>query len=121
MAQSQAVHTWTKIRQSGNWGVRSTVPVNAGDVVNVEKQDGTVKPVVLERTVWSGGGVTISEIQPARKDKSSSEGLRKALNRGRKARANGRCRECGQSCADAPHHRAMGSLCGNCAFDEYDC
>jgi hypothetical protein len=34
---------------------------------------------------------------------------------------NGRCRECRGPIKDAPHHRAMGGLCGSCAFDEYDC
>lgn len=34
---------------------------------------------------------------------------------------HGRCRECGGEIKDAPHHRAMGGLCGDCAFDEYDC
>lgn len=34
---------------------------------------------------------------------------------------SGRCRDCGREIRDAPHHRAMGGLCGDCAFDEYDC
>jgi hypothetical protein len=34
---------------------------------------------------------------------------------------HGRCRECGGPIKDAKHHRAMGGLCGECAFDEYDC
>lgn len=32
----------------------------------------------------------------------------------------GRCRECGKGLRDASFHRAMGGLCGECAFDEYD-
>lgn len=33
---------------------------------------------------------------------------------------SGRCRSCHGPIMNAPHHRAMGGLCGNCAFDEYD-
>jgi hypothetical protein len=36
-------------------------------------------------------------------------------------KTSGRCRECHGPLVNAPHHRAMGGLCGNCAFDEYDC
>lgn len=32
----------------------------------------------------------------------------------------GRCRECGRGLRDASYHVAMGGLCGECAFDEYD-
>jgi hypothetical protein len=32
-----------------------------------------------------------------------------------------RCRCCGGSIIDAPHHRAMNGYCGSCAFDEFDC
>jgi len=32
----------------------------------------------------------------------------------------GRCRDCGGEIVDAPHHRAMAGLCGECAFDEFD-
>lgn len=39
---------------------------------------------------------------------------------GRRRSRSGRCRECGGALTDAPHHRAMGGLCGSCAFDEYD-
>lgn len=31
------------------------------------------------------------------------------------------CRGCHGPLDDAPHHRAMGGYCGNCAFDEFDC
>jgi hypothetical protein len=34
---------------------------------------------------------------------------------------SGKCRDCGREITNAPHHRAMGGLCGDCAFDEYDC
>jgi hypothetical protein len=34
---------------------------------------------------------------------------------------SGTCRACHRTIRDAPHHRAMGGLCGECAFDEYDC
>lgn len=30
------------------------------------------------------------------------------------------CRECHGPLVNAPHHSAMGGLCGSCAFDEYD-
>lgn len=35
--------------------------------------------------------------------------------------ASGRCRGCRGPIVDAPHHRAMGGYCGQCAFDEFDC
>jgi hypothetical protein len=36
-------------------------------------------------------------------------------------RLGDRCRECRGPLRDAKHHSAMGGLCGECAFDEYDC
>lgn len=40
----------------------------------------------------------------------------------REARAarSGCCQACGGELKDAGHHKAMGGLCGSCAFDEYD-
>lgn len=46
---------------------------------------------------------------------------RSFARRGFGGRGGGCCRECRGPIVNAPHHRAMGGLCGSCAFDEYDC
>lgn len=49
--------TYTKL-QDGSWGVRvpGSVQVVAGMRVTVAKKDGTTKPEIISRVVWSGKG-----------------------------------------------------------------
>jgi len=86
--------------KSGEWGAR--VPnsaVNAGDALTIVSKSGSSWEAIVDRVVWRGPDVTLCSTK--RKDP-------------------GRCRECGRALRDASHHRAMGGLCGDCAFDEYD-
>jgi hypothetical protein len=65
----------------------------------------------VTRVVWQGEGVTLCATQSL----DRAPAARKSASRG------GRCRECKGPLVDVSHHRAMGGLCGDCAFDEYDC
>lgn len=47
--------------------------------------------------------------------------ISQASGRSRRRVSSDCCRECGGPLVSAPHHAAMGGLCGHCAFDEYDC
>jgi len=48
--------TYTKLK-SGEWGVRATSEVKPGDRLNVVKKSGEAKTEVVDRVVWTGGGV----------------------------------------------------------------
>lgn len=102
--------SYTKLR-SGEWGVRSTTPIEAGQVVSVTKKSGETKTETISKVLWSGNGVWLASIG-ARSDSRSGR---------RTSGRYGGCRECGGPLRDAPRHPAMGGLCGECAFDEYDC
>ena len=64
----------------------------------------------VTRVVWTGNGVAICEAKQIKNPTADAQ-----------PRSNGLCRNCKGVVRDAPHHRAMGGLCGSCAFDEYDC
>jgi len=86
--------------KSGAWGARVlSSAVNEGDTLTVIAKSGTAWEATVERVVWRGSDVTLCETE---------------------RRDVGRCRECGRAAVDADIHRAMGGLCGDCAFDEYD-
>ena len=88
------------VLKSGEWGARvASTGVNVGDELTVIAKSGSSWEATVERVVWRGPDVTLCET---------------------KRKGSGRCSECGRAAVDADHHRAMGGLCGHCAFDEYD-
>jgi hypothetical protein len=56
--------TYAKLH-SGSWGVRSTEPVVAGQVVTVRKRNGEVKQETVANVVWTNGEVTLAAIVEA--------------------------------------------------------
>lgn len=106
--------SFTKLRD-GSWGVRlSGSAPQRGQVLAVARKDGTVTMVTVERVIWSGNGAHLCAIAQERLQRA-------AAPRPSRGPRSGRCRECGGALVSVPHHRAMGGLCGQCAFDEYDC
>ena len=107
--------TPVKLR-SGDWGVRVMGKTKTGDQVVVRAKTGKVWVATIDRVVWSGsddgGNVSLCSTK-----KTSSSRRSGPVSSGP---ASGKCRECRGPIRNAPHHRAMGGLCGNCAFDEYD-
>lgn len=47
---------------SGEWGVRLEGTAKTGDIVNVVRKDGKVKPEKLGKLVWEGGGAQLYAI-----------------------------------------------------------
>ena len=101
-------HTYTKLK-SGEWGVRVVGDAKRGQTVTVTTKAGKTKTERIDAVLWHGNGISLCSIS-------------RQTGRSRGARGNGRttCKECGRPIQDAPHRRAMGGLCGDCAFDEYD-
>lgn len=100
--------TYTKLRD-GSWGLRGpATQLKPGAVVIATKRSGETKQEKVGRVLWTGNGVAMATI--AGSSSAPSRGGRR-----------GGCRECGGPIVDAARHRAMGGLCGECAFDEYDC
>ena len=96
-----ARHTASPTRlKSGEWGARVPASrVEVGDGLTVVTKRGSSWEAVVQEVVWHSSEVALC----------------------RTARAHrGRCTQCGRRAVDAPHHAAMGGLCGDCAFDEYD-
>jgi hypothetical protein len=112
---NKMANTYTKLRD-GSWGVRIHGSASAGQTVNVTKKSGEVKAETICRVIWTGNGVTLASIQP-----TARAATRSATGYPSRASSSGRCRECHGEIKDCSHHRAMGGLCGACAFDEYDC
>lgn len=106
--------SYTKLR-SGEWGVRVQGNAKAGETITVAKKSGETKSERIAKIVWSGNGVTLCAIERSEAPRSSSG------SSSHRVRSGGSCRECRGPIVNAPHHRAMGGLCGVCAFDEYDC
>jgi hypothetical protein len=107
-----------KKTKKGEWvacGPESEVRVGP---VSITKRDGAVKHenVVSLGKPFSVEGKTMvyGYLAPSSSSSSSS-------SNGNGRSSNDKCRECGGPLVSAPHHRAMGGLCGSCAFDEYDC
>lgn len=48
--------------KSGEWGVRLEGSAKTGDIVNVVRKDGKVKPEKLGKLVWEGGGAQLYAI-----------------------------------------------------------
>lgn len=59
-----ATATYQKLR-NGDWGVRATFPVKAGQFVIVLKRDGSKHRVQIEKVIWSGDGVFLCAIKQA--------------------------------------------------------
>lgn len=107
----KAVASFAKL-DGGKWGVRVPGVPAVGSTVEVEGKYGR-KTVTIAAVVETRDGSSVcSIVAEPRKPRSSS---------GRGSHGGGRCRECHGPIVDARHHRAMGGLCGACAFDEYDC
>ena len=48
--------------ESGLWGIRIEGTAKTGDIVNVVRKDGKVKPEKLGKLVWEGGGAQLYAI-----------------------------------------------------------
>lgn len=69
--------TYAKLN-TGSWGVRVEGPKPAeGAALTVTKRDGTQKKEVIERVLWSGGGVYLCAIAPKTAAPASSEARRR--------------------------------------------
>lgn len=62
--------TYTKLK-SGDWGVRATSPVKAGDRVSVTTKAGARKSEEVARVIWRGDGVWLCAIAPRQQSSSS--------------------------------------------------
>lgn len=82
---TMAMASYTKLK-NGDWGVRSNVPVKAGESVQVTKKSGETKTETIDRIVWSGKGVWLCSLR-----RSNGSGS------GRSGGRSGRyiCEECG--------------------------
>lgn len=100
MAHHQASPTQLK---TGEWGARVRASqVRIGDELTIVTKTGSSWKAIVQGVVWQGDDAAIC--RTARTVKAHS----------------GYCSECGRRAVDAPFHAAMGGLCGECAFDEYD-
>jgi len=107
--------TYTKLRD-GSWGVRAPASTKAGDTITVTKKSGETKVERVERVLWTGDGIALCALAP-----SSGYSAQRVQRTSSAGGTSGRCRECRGPIRSSPEHRAMGGLCGSCAFDEYDC
>jgi hypothetical protein len=64
--------TYTKLKD-GSWGVRTTVTVVSGAIVQVKKKDGTARHERIARVLWKGNGVSLCAIVASA---STSKGTR---------------------------------------------
>ncbi len=53
--------SYSKLK-SGEWGVRLEGTAKTGDIINVVRKDGKVKPEKLGKRVWEGGGAQLYAI-----------------------------------------------------------
>lgn len=90
--------------KTGDWGARVIGTAKPGDVLTITSAGGKSWIASVERVVWTNGEVTLCATA-SNSDRPSS---------------SGRCKGCGHAIRNAPHHRAMGGYCGECAFDEFD-
>lgn len=81
------MNTYSKLRDD-SWGIRCASEVKPGDVVLVEKRDGTKKNETVKAVVWSGNGVWLCSVEP--KARASSEEPTSAPVQAAKPRASGR-------------------------------
>lgn len=112
-----SVHATPSKLRDGSWGIRTDRPVEPGEVVTVTTRAGKTWNATVSRVLWTGTDrkghrVCLCATESRRQGHSSQH---------RHSRRQGRCRECGGPIQNCSYHRAMGGLCGQCAFDEYDC
>ena len=112
--------SYRKTKQ-GLWVVCGRVSEIKVGHVTVVKKDGSTKVETVESIgkpfSAPGGDMVYGYLKPSNGNPNNSNNS----NHHRPNSSNGRCRECHGPIKDAPHHKAMGGLCGECAFDEYDC
>lgn len=92
--------TYTKLK-SGEWGLR--VPggaARAGMSVAVHTKAGAAKTETIDRVLWSGNGVSLCTIRKRQRSSYGGDGFRPVAG----------CGNC----------RAIGRMCKQCEFDEYD-
>lgn len=108
----KAKASFTKLAD-GSWGVLVHGSAAPGTQIEVDGKYGT-KTVTIASVVEArgNGSMACSIVAEPRKPRTST---------GTRFSGGGRCRECRGPIVHARHHRAMGGLCGECAFDEYDC
>jgi hypothetical protein len=112
-SQNTNTATFAKLR-SGDWGVRvrSDHAPQPGEVVTVTKADRSTKQVTIEQVVWSGEGAHLCAIVAERAPSRPRSATVRA------PRSGGRCRICRGPIQDCSYQRAMGGMCGACAYDE---
>ena len=86
--------------------------VTEGQILDIRTRAGKTWQARVTKVVWSGQGVSLCATEQIRGQAAAAAPA--------KAAHSGRCRECRGAIEHAPHHRAVGGLCGSCAFDEYD-
>ncbi|HGM5918179.1 TPA: hypothetical protein ACKP5X_000426 [Stenotrophomonas maltophilia] len=103
---NQARHQATPaLLKSGEWGARVLAPqVGVGDQLTVVTKGGSSWEATVRAVVWQGEGVVLCRTDRAQATRAHS----------------GYCSQCGRRAVDCSYHAAMGGLCGQCAFDEYD-
>jgi hypothetical protein len=91
--------TWTKLND-GSWGIRGDAnTIRQGATVTVTKKSGESKTVQVAHVLWTGNGVAIAKV-----------GTPTAAPRRSSSRMVTSCSKC----------RAIGDLCEECRFDEFD-
>lgn len=101
--------------RDGSWGARvQSEQVSTGDLLTITTKAGKTWNARVTRVVWAGEGVSICATESM--ERPTSQGSETSRTRIKRSS----CRECSGPLVNASHHRAMGGLCGSCAFDEYD-
>ena len=113
--------TYSKLR-SGNWGVRTTEPVEVGQTVIVTKKSGERKQEKISAIVWKGEDATLCAIEaaaPATYPANDSDPFTNIRNPRPKRRARCDCSDPGCECQTGRCHCAAHCNCrgGNV----YDC
>lgn len=86
--------TYQKLK-SGEWGIRSTSAVAAGERVTVTKKDGTVKTETVVKVLWSGDGIWLCAITGADRPPAPAQ----TQTKGRRSRRDedDECEVCGRN------------------------
>lgn len=79
------MNTYLQLR-SGDWGIRATQPVKAGDTVTVSKKDGTSKSERIRRVIWQGNGVFLCAIDRDSRSRHTTSDDQCPCNHGRECR-----------------------------------
>lgn len=89
--------TYTKLK-TGEWGIRSTYPINAGSRVVVSKKSGGSKLETIDRVLWSGNGIWLASIVPSP----------------RQSGCGCSCDDCSRGCRCEPHCNCRGGNIFDC-------